>query len=80
MRLGGLSAKYESKGDPATVSDDSGDDGGISYGIYQFPSTKGVVQKFVKWLLEQPYPYQNFSLPFPIQTTTNELKGLIYNK
>lgn len=60
MRLGGLSAKYESKGDPATVSDCCGDDGGISYGIYQFSSTKGVVQKFVEWFQEQPYPYNEY--------------------
>jgi len=60
MRLGGLSVKYESKGDPATISDGSGDGGGISYGIYQFSSNMGVVQKFVEWLQEQPYPYSEY--------------------
>jgi len=60
MRLGGLSAKYESKGDPTTIFDGSGDDGGISYGIYQFSSNKGVVQKFVEWLQEQSYPYKEY--------------------
>jgi len=60
MRLGRLSGKYDLKDHPATVSDGLHDDGGISYGIYHFSSTKGVVQKFVKWLQEQPYPYKEY--------------------
>ena len=51
--LGSASAKFESNGDPSTVS--SGmmaggkiDPGGISYGTYQMSSTKGVADDFVK--------------------------------
>lgn len=51
--LGSASAKFESSGDPSTVS--SGmmgkgekDPGGISYGTYQFSSTMGVADDFVK--------------------------------
>ena len=51
--LGSASAKFESSGDPSTVS--SGmmgggkkDPGGISYGTYQMSSTMGVADDFVK--------------------------------
>jgi len=59
-RLGTLSAKYESSGDAASVSQSSGDGGGWSYGIYQFASAKGVVQSFVQWLQQQPAPYAEY--------------------
>lgn len=42
-----LSAKYESSGNPGTVSDGSGDLGGISYGLYQLSSNAGSVQAFL---------------------------------
>lgn len=48
--LGDLSARYESNGDPATVSSGYGDGGGMSYGAYQFASNFGVPQKFVEWV------------------------------
>lgn len=49
MKLGKLSAKYESSGDPLTVSSGEDDMGGVSYGIYQFSSEMGVAQAFVEW-------------------------------
>lgn len=60
MRLGSLSAKYESSGNAATVAQTEGDAGGWSYGIYQFASGPGVVQKFVEWLQQQPEPYTEY--------------------
>ena len=55
MRLGDLSAQYESNGDAGAISDASGDAGGTSYGAYQFAANAGVPQDFVKWLAEQGY-------------------------
>ena len=49
-----LSRKYESSGDPACVANNSGDLGGISYGLYQFASKVGVVDDFVEWLCQYP--------------------------
>ena len=53
--LGDLSKKYESNGDPGTISSGYGDAGGKSYGMYQFSSTMGVVDNYVKWLQENGY-------------------------
>ena len=53
--LGDLSKKYESSGDAGTISSGYGDAGGKSYGIYQFSSTMGVVDNYVKWLQENGY-------------------------
>ena len=50
--LGDLSKKYESNGEPGTISSGYGDAGGKSYGMYQFSSTMGVVDNYVKWLQE----------------------------
>jgi len=58
MRLGTLSAKYESSGDPGSVSQNPNDAGGWSYGIYQFSSAKGVVQAFVEWLTSTYWGYE----------------------
>lgn len=52
--LGDLSSKYESNGNPATVSGGEGDAGGVSYGCYQFASNMGVPQKFVQWCCSYP--------------------------
>ena len=60
MGLGDLSAKYESNGDPAAVSDGVGDGGGVSFGIYQFSSAAGVVQKFVDWLRQHDGPFNQY--------------------
>ena len=49
-----LARKYESNGDPACVSNAPDDLGGISYGLYQFSSNVGVVDKFVSWLCNYP--------------------------
>lgn len=49
-----LTRKYESSGNPATVSTGYGDLGGISYGTYQFASNLGIVDKFVNWLCNYP--------------------------
>jgi hypothetical protein len=48
--LGTLSARYESNGDPASVSSGRGDAGGISYGCYQFATAAGSPRQFVAWL------------------------------
>ena len=53
--LGDLSKKYESSGDPGAISSGYGDAGGKSYGMYQFSSTMGVVDNYVKWLRDNGY-------------------------
>lgn len=55
--LGELSAKYESNGDPGSVSSGWGDAGGVSYGAYQFSSAMGVAADFVGWLIRQGYSH-----------------------
>ena len=47
--IASLSAKYESHGDPGSVSSGSGDLGGVSYGSYQFASNVGAVDCFLEW-------------------------------
>jgi len=47
--LGGLSRKYEARG-PGTVSTGKGDNGGVSYGSYQFASKNGSAKAFVNSL------------------------------
>ena len=49
-----LARKYESNGDPTRVSNNAGDLGGMSYGLYQFASNVGTVEPFVKWLCSYP--------------------------
>ncbi len=51
-----LARKYESSGDPASVSSGEGDLGGVSYGMYQFASNLGVVDAFVDWLCDYDQP------------------------
>ena len=46
--LGTLSARYESRGNPATIGWDS--TGGFSYGTYQLASNRGVMNEFHAWL------------------------------
>ena len=53
--LGALSKMYESNGNPGTISSGYGDAGGKSYGMYQFSSTMGVVDNYVKWLRDNGY-------------------------
>ena len=53
--LGDLSKMYESNGNPGTISSGYGDAGGKSYGMYQFSSTMGVVDNYVKWLRDNGY-------------------------
>lgn len=48
LLLGSLSAKYESNGDPSTISEGK-DTGGVSYGAYQFSSKWGVPLEFANW-------------------------------
>lgn len=54
MELGELSAKYESNGDPATISDGAGDYGGKSYGVYQFAINAGVPEAFIEYACSYP--------------------------
>ena len=53
--LGDLSKKYKSSGNPGTISSGYGDAGGKSYGMYQFASNMGVVDKYVAWLVANGY-------------------------
>lgn len=47
-RLGQTSAAYETSGrGPGMISTGKGDNGGVSYGTYQFSSKKGSVQEFL---------------------------------
>ena len=46
--LGSLSARYESRGNPATIGWDS--TGGFSYGTYQLAANRGVMGEFHNWL------------------------------
>ena len=46
--LGSLSARYESRGNPATIGWDS--TGGYSYGTYQLAASRGVMGDFHRWL------------------------------
>ena len=50
MQLGSLSAKYESNGNPGTVSA-GGDYGGVSFGAYQFSSRFDVPKSFFNWCI-----------------------------
>jgi len=48
--LGVLSEKYESNGDPGTISNTKGDLGGKSYGAWQFSTNIGSLTTFFYWL------------------------------
>ncbi|MDT8717904.1 vgrg protein [Clostridium sp. 19966] len=48
--LGKLSAEYESNGDAGSISYNSGDIGGKSYGIWQLASNTGSLNSFMNWL------------------------------
>ncbi|MGH4123965.1 MAG: vgrg protein [Clostridium sp.] len=48
--LGSISAKYESNGNPGTISNTPGDYGGKSYGAFQFSSKTGSLDSFVNSL------------------------------
>ena len=53
--LGDLSSRYESSGDPGTVSSGYGDPGGKSYGLYQFSSNAGTLDEYIQWLQDNGY-------------------------
>lgn len=55
--VGDLSAKYESNGNPGTISSGAGDLGGKSYGCYQLALNTGAVHSFQKWLREIGHTY-----------------------
>lgn len=60
--LGSVAAKYESSGNPGTVSTGKGDHGGVSYGIYQFSSQTGGANSFLEFLkTNNPGYYQELS-------------------
>ena len=54
--LGTLSAIYEA-GSPGTISSGSGDNGGKSYGAYQFASAYDVPKAFFNWCLDSDDAY-----------------------
>ncbi len=47
MKLGALSARYESNGKPETISTGKGDKGGKSYGMYQFSLDTGSLSNYI---------------------------------
>lgn len=49
-RLGSLSERYESNGDPGAISSGRGDPGGASYGKYQLALKAGTPARFVAFL------------------------------
>ena len=55
--LGKLSAKYESNGNPGTISTGHNDSGGKSYGAYQLAINMGSVHSFINWLKETGHNY-----------------------
>ncbi|MDT8716152.1 DUF5050 domain-containing protein [Clostridium sp. 19966] len=57
--LGVLSAKYESNGDPGSISSGSGDVGGKSYGAWQFSSNVGTVDSFLVYLHDNELNFYN---------------------
>lgn len=46
-QLGSVVEQFESKGNTCAVSSGYNDKGGVSYGLYQFSSSYGIVQAFV---------------------------------
>lgn len=64
--LGDLSKKYESNGDPGAISKGYGDAGGKSYGMYQFASNMGVVDKYIAWLRDNGYWFADKLAEYPI--------------
>lgn len=46
---GDIVAKYESNNNPAAISTDPNDPGGVSYGLFQFSSKKGTLAGFLKY-------------------------------
>ncbi len=48
--LGSTSAKYESNANPGTISNTPGDNGGKSYGAWQFSSKTGSLDSFINSL------------------------------
>lgn len=55
MKLGDLSARYESNGDPGAIAHTPGDLGGASYGAYQFATASGVPQAFIQFCVTCGY-------------------------
>lgn len=49
--IGQASARYESNGNPATISSGAGDPGRKSYGAYQFASAYSIPYDFALWLV-----------------------------
>lgn len=49
--LGYIAGKYETgSSDPGYISSGTGDHGGVSYGIPQFPTNGGMAKRFTNWL------------------------------
>lgn len=64
--LGDLSKKYESNGDPGTISKGYGDAGGKSYGMYQLASRTGSVEHYIAWLRDNGYWFADKLAEYPI--------------
>lgn len=50
-----VAAKYESNGNPGTISSGSGDAGGKSYGAFQFSSSSNGPKLFYTWLINSGF-------------------------
>lgn len=57
--LGALSGQYESNGDPGSVSSGIGDNGGVSYGVWQLSSKVGSLSSFMLWLSSENLTFFN---------------------
>lgn len=57
--LGYVSEKYESNGDPGTISSGVGDYGGVSYGAWQLSSKLGSLDEFIIWLKNENSNFYN---------------------
>jgi|GEM_PF-4643281 len=53
--IGTVAAKYESNGNPGTISSGSGDAGGKSYGAFQFSSSSNGPKLFYNWLISSGF-------------------------
>lgn len=58
-KLGVVSGKYESNGDPGIISNIPNDRGGKSYGAWQFASKVGTVDSFIVYLSDRNVNFYN---------------------
>lgn len=64
--LGELSARYESNGDPSSISSGAFDLGGKSYGMYQLASNVGSVHAYLGWAKRNGYWFADKLMEHPV--------------